>query len=220
MAHPFYHSVSSAKRFGGTPDDYIELHSFMDYTKGFNPDCRHRLFTHNAWGIFLGERVWGKTITRASDGKIVPVRPLLERHVEEDFGFIPTLERCFAQLDPELESRVTMSSYEQAKYNVAIWGGEIADYLPLHQFLDWPMEYLPDSRSVRVLHNTWGVILAERVFGPEFCGIETKFLAETHILYELGELPTLETMLHGIKLEKKWMCKGARALSQELEVVA
>ena len=101
MAHPWYHAVLAARRYGGTPEDYLEVETWMDFTKSHTPDCRHRLLLHNAWGVFLAERILGATLTRASDGKILPLRPLLEDHITQDFGRIPTLAACFAQLAPE-----------------------------------------------------------------------------------------------------------------------
>lgn len=96
MAHALYHARSSARKFGGTADDYIEYHAFMDHTKAHIADARHRLVLHNTWGIFFVERIFGKTFTRKSDGKEMPLRPILEQHVLEDFGRIPTLEVCLA----------------------------------------------------------------------------------------------------------------------------
>lgn len=98
MSHPFFHSKSSVKKFGGTTEDYQKLHNWMDATKAFIPDCRHRLLLHNAFGIFLGEQVFGVVLKRASDGREVPVRPILEQHIIEDFGYIPTLEECFKDI--------------------------------------------------------------------------------------------------------------------------
>lgn len=95
MSHPYYHAVSSARRFGGTPEDYLAVHQFFDQTKAHLADCRHRLVLHNSFGIFLAEQLFGVTITRASDGKPVPTRLIAEQHVLEDFGGrIPTLEEC------------------------------------------------------------------------------------------------------------------------------
>jgi hypothetical protein len=101
LAHAYYHAKSSARRFGGLPKDYLELHEFMDHTKAHLADARHRLVLHNSWGIFLAERLFGTTITRKSDGKEVPTRTVLEQHVLEDFGRIPTLEQCLAQVTLE-----------------------------------------------------------------------------------------------------------------------
>lgn len=98
MAHPYNHARSSARRHGGIWEDYIELHEFMDHTKAHIGDARHRLLLHNSWGIFLVERIFGRLWTRASDGMVVPTRPILERHVLEDLGFIPSLEECFRSM--------------------------------------------------------------------------------------------------------------------------
>ena len=40
MAKPWIHAVSSAKRFGGVPDDYLAIHEFMDSSKSTIADMR------------------------------------------------------------------------------------------------------------------------------------------------------------------------------------
>jgi hypothetical protein len=30
MAHPFHHALSSAKKWGGSPEDYLLLHQWLD----------------------------------------------------------------------------------------------------------------------------------------------------------------------------------------------
>lgn len=91
MAHSFHHAQSSAKRFGGKPEDYLPIHDWFDGTKEMEPTFRHRALRHHTHGIFEAERVFGHTITN-SDGKEVPVRVIGEQHVKEDFsGFIPTV---------------------------------------------------------------------------------------------------------------------------------
>jgi len=32
MAHPQQHAVSSARKFGGIPEDYVEIHKWFDAT--------------------------------------------------------------------------------------------------------------------------------------------------------------------------------------------
>ena len=102
MAHAYYHAKSSARRFGGTLEDYLRLHEWMDHTKGHLADARHRLVLHNSWGIFLAEAVLGKTLVRATDGREIPTRPIFEQHVIEDLGFIPTLEQCMGSAKIEV----------------------------------------------------------------------------------------------------------------------
>ncbi len=91
MAHPYYHAVSAAKRFGGRPEDYLAIESWLDATKQSWADMRHRAVLHSTFGIFLAEEHFGVTITNA-DGTPVPVRLIGELHVREDLGFIPTLQ--------------------------------------------------------------------------------------------------------------------------------
>lgn len=91
MAKPYIHAQSAAKRWGGVPEDYLEIEDFMDSSKSVFPDNRHRVLTHNSWFIFVVERVFGTNIHN-SDGNPVSVRDICERHILEDFGgkFIPT----------------------------------------------------------------------------------------------------------------------------------
>lgn len=60
MAHSYHHAVSSAKRFGGEPDDYLALHNFMDSSKSAWADQRHRAVLHHNFGIFVTEEVMGR----------------------------------------------------------------------------------------------------------------------------------------------------------------
>lgn len=91
MAHSWHHAKSSAKRFGGEPEDYIDIHDWFDCTKAYETSFRHRALRHHSQGIFEAEKVFGHCITN-SDGKEVPVRVIGEQHVKEDFsGFIPTV---------------------------------------------------------------------------------------------------------------------------------
>ena len=41
MAHPFHHALSSAKKWGGSPEDYLLLHQWMDQSKAADADFRH-----------------------------------------------------------------------------------------------------------------------------------------------------------------------------------
>ena len=91
MAHPFHHALSSVKRWGGTPEDYLSIHDFFDESKLCLADVRHRALRHHTEGIFLAQRVFGPVIT-TSQGRVVPVRFIGEQHVQEDLGWIPTVK--------------------------------------------------------------------------------------------------------------------------------
>jgi len=94
---PFRHARNSARRHGGEPADYQDIHDFIDSTKIAIPDVRHRALLHNAFGCFLVERIFGATRTNSA-GRTYSPRDVAEEHVFEDLGFIPTLERCLAEL--------------------------------------------------------------------------------------------------------------------------
>lgn len=84
------HARSSAKRYGGEPEDYAEIHEFIDSSKGHHADWRHRALFHNSYGPIIAERVFGRTITN-SKGREVNVRGIVEDHILEDLGRIPSV---------------------------------------------------------------------------------------------------------------------------------
>jgi len=100
MAHPLKHAENSARKFGGTAEDYLPNHNWFDESKAFFPDFRHRALRHHAEGIFLAEKLFGVAIVN-SEGKQIPVRYLGEQHVREDLGRIPTAQDWLAQLRPQ-----------------------------------------------------------------------------------------------------------------------
>ncbi len=100
MAHPLAHACSSARKFGGQPEDYLAVHSWFDESKAYFADFRHRALRHHAEGIFLAERIFGVAITN-SDGTNVPIRYLGEQHVKEDLGRIPTVQDWLCQIQPQ-----------------------------------------------------------------------------------------------------------------------
>lgn len=98
--HPWLHSQSSARKYGGKPEDYLPIHNWFDASKAFMPDFRHRALRHHTEGIFMAETIFGSVMTN-SDGKTVPIRLLGENHVFEDLGCIPTLQDWFKHIKPE-----------------------------------------------------------------------------------------------------------------------
>ena len=88
---PYHHALSSAKKFGGVPEDYCQIHDWFDETKSFTGDWTHRALRHHAAGIQWAVEKFGHAI-KNSDGKSVPVKVIAEQHVEEDCGFVPTIQ--------------------------------------------------------------------------------------------------------------------------------
>ena len=113
MAKPYIHAKSSAKRYGGKPEDYEPIHAFLDSSKGAIADNRHRALTHNSWFLAnILERIKFSnsgpetsdhrfpTIVN-SDGKQVSVRDIGEQHCLEDFGnkFIPSAQDYLQEIE-------------------------------------------------------------------------------------------------------------------------
>jgi len=93
MSKPHLHAISSAKKFGGIWEDYMEIHEFMDSSKAVIADNRHRALTHNSWFISVViPRVFGEVFKRKSDNGRVSSRDIAEQHVLEDYKnkFVPS----------------------------------------------------------------------------------------------------------------------------------
>jgi len=98
---PLIHARNSVKRYGGTVEDYIEIHNWFDSTKSATANFYHRAILHNSFGIFLAEQLFGVYIVNA-DGKQVSVRDIGEDHVKEDCqGKIPTIDEWLKDLPPK-----------------------------------------------------------------------------------------------------------------------
>lgn len=111
MAHPQAHAESSAKRFGGIPQDYIAIHNWFDATKSHYAQWSHRALRHHTLGIFECEIRFGVYITNSS-GFDVPVRVIGEQHVREDCGGrIPSVQDWLENLKiaPWMGTKVSSS---------------------------------------------------------------------------------------------------------------
>ena len=100
MAHPWHHAVSSARRHGGSPEDYLGVHEWFDESKAHHGDFRHRALRHHTAGVFECERVFGVTLEN-SDGRTIPVRWIAEQHVIEDVGFLPSPSQWLSAIAAE-----------------------------------------------------------------------------------------------------------------------
>jgi hypothetical protein len=111
MAHPYQHAVSSARKFGGIPEDYVEIHEWFDATKAWVGHSKHRMFRHHSEGIFECEKIFGPYLLN-SDNKKVYTRYIGEQHVKEDCnGYIPSAKEWVKMIEsgkPELWAIKTM----------------------------------------------------------------------------------------------------------------
>ena len=84
----FFHAQSAARKWGGEAEDYLPIEEFIDSSKQVIGDVRHRSLYHHTMGVFLCERIFGKTLTVGR--KQIPVRLIAERHILEDLGWLPS----------------------------------------------------------------------------------------------------------------------------------
>jgi len=112
---PYVHAKASVRRYGGIPEDYLAIHDLMDSSKSAIADHRHRAVFHNAFGIYIVEKIFGTTIVN-SQGKHVNVRDIAEDHVLEDLGRIPSLEDWFKNMTPQPWMSGTTRKKEISKF--------------------------------------------------------------------------------------------------------
>lgn len=98
MSDPYHHAISSSKKWGGEPEDYLHIHQWFDASKAGFCDNRHRAMRHHGEGIAWAIEHFGPTIT-VSSGRVVPVRWVGEQHVKEDIGRIPTMAEWLREMN-------------------------------------------------------------------------------------------------------------------------
>jgi len=101
MAIPYIHALASAKRYGGEPEDYLDIHELMDSSKAAFPNNGHRVLTHNSWFVVtILPKVFGHQ-RKNSAGKVYNVKDVGEYHILEDFKmrFIPSVQDYLEHLD-------------------------------------------------------------------------------------------------------------------------
>jgi hypothetical protein len=102
VSNSYFHAQSTARKFGGTPEDYIEIHEFLDGSKMTFGDVRHRALLHNTWGIWMVQQMFGRVIMiekKHGGKKPVAVREIAENHILEDLGFIPEVGDWLNNMD-------------------------------------------------------------------------------------------------------------------------
>lgn len=102
MTATCFHAESSARVFGGIPEDYMKIHNWFDATKAHYADFRHRALRHHSLGVQECVDKFGDFIIN-SDNKKVSVRYIGEQHVLEDCGGkIPTVSDWLSNITPKV----------------------------------------------------------------------------------------------------------------------
>lgn len=182
---PWMHAKSSARKFGGNPEDYIDIHQFMDESKKFHASVGHRTLMHQALGCFWAERYFGK-VQQNSDGKDFYPRDIAEQHCMEDCsGQILTVEAWCSEIDLE-------------DWMVKDWN--------IEGILNEPFLCFWDYRAAALTHHGFGLHLIN-VLGEDWK------IARDEIMEKFSYVPTVSKWLHSIR-PKRWMGPSKKAVEQ------
>ena len=96
-----------------------------------------------------------------------------------------------------------MKPYLHAKNSVKKFGGQINNYLEIHNWFDQTKAHVADMRHRLFLHNSFGCFLAEQVFGTYIINseggkVQVRDIAEQHILEDMGRIPSLQDCLEKV----------------------
>jgi len=97
-----------------------------------------------------------------------------------------------------------MTPFEHALLSVRDFKGSPEDYLKIHEWLDQTKAHYPDWKHRAILHNSFGMILAEAYFQPGFTNSDGKYVSvreilRRHIIQDLGFVPTVKDWLQHLK---------------------
>jgi len=111
--------------------------------------------------------------------------------------------------------------YYHALSSMRRWGGEVVDYLPLHQWFDESKKIVADPRHRALRHHAEGVFMLESVFGVTIRNgdgrdIPVRLIGEQHVTEDLGHIPSFADWARLIQ-PMPWILRGNPAGSPGLD---
>jgi hypothetical protein len=99
--------------------------------------------------------------------------------------------------------------YHHALSSTHRWGGEVVDYLAIHEWFDESKAHFADFRHRALRHHAEGIFAAEQRFGTTITTstgrvVPVRWVGEQHVKEDLGWIPTAADWLRAIKPER-WM---------------
>jgi hypothetical protein len=128
MSKPFIHAKSSAKRFGGSPSDYEEIHDWMDSSKSFIADNRHRAIWHSSAGIFYVEKIFGINFSGI-------------KKIKEKYNLPESFEDDMIQMLKESRNNGTTIKNSEGKEI------SVRDIAEQHVLEDFGMRFIPSAQD-------------------------------------------------------------------------
>ncbi len=173
------HSLLSKHKFKGAAEDYLPIHKFMDSSKLFYFDNRHRILLHNTYGIDLCIQKFGELIVNSYNKKLL-IRDIAAEHCKEDLmGFVPTLNNWFKFVDNAIFDFVKPVN---PKDNL------------LKEFVLKPFLMSGLKSTLIITHSNFGIHLAKEILGIDYAMELSSYLKEVNI----------NEVLKFIKLTERW----------------
>ena len=174
------HSELSAYKFGGVAKDYFEIHKFIDSSKLFYFNVKHRSILHHTYGVKLCLKLFGDTITN-SENETKLVRDIAIEHIKEDLnGRIPTLKEWF---EKNLELTNPIEEIEKIEDK------------ELKNFVMEPYLNSGIKSSFVITFSDFGVSLVNQIYG-----LEKAILLRNH----LKENQNMKSILKKFKFSSRW----------------
>lgn len=173
------HSLLSKKKFNGHADDYLQIHKFIDTSKLFCFDFKHRILLHNTYGIDLCIQKFGEKLIN-SDNQTILVRDVAAEHCKEDLmGIVPTLNHWFKNVPASISDHIKPLDLEDQK---------------LKEFIMRPYLMSGLKSTLIITHSNFGIYLAKEILGIDHALELAKYVQGNHI----------NETLHNIRLTEKW----------------
>ncbi|MEP6868956.1 MAG: hypothetical protein ABJA20_10610 [Novosphingobium sp.] len=104
--------------------------------------------------------------------------------------------------------------YYHALSSVRKWGGEVGDYLALHQWFDQSKAIIADPRHRALRHHAEGIFMLEALYGETIVNtsgrvVPVRVVGELHVLEDLGTIPSFADWARLIE-PRPWMMRGPR----------
>jgi hypothetical protein len=114
-------------------------------------------------------------------------------------------------------------SYHHAVSSQKNWGGDVDDYLKIHDWFDESKRLMGDFRHRALRHHAEGIFMAERIFGHTITNaagrvVPVRLIGEQHVKEDLGFIPTMQDWFKNIQPER-WMGEPPVKLERELQSV-
>ncbi len=172
------HCRISKRKFGGTETDFFAIHKFIDSSKLFYFNPRHRLLLHNLFGIEIVVMKFGDYI-QTIDHKTVLVRDIAAEHCKEDLsGRVPSLNEWLNGF--ELSKEIKIPNFTD---------------LELEAFIMMPFQRSNNLNALMITLSNFGVYLTTEILGYP----KGKFLQDS-----IKEMIAIEDCLGQFQFTATW----------------